>query len=374
MAVPSWIIRASLAAVLVAGLPAVFASPAEADCRKGYFESIGGKCVRYHSEDDFYDDEYWANFGPWANWGALQPWSPWGRYANWGLWRLPNFGPPSYGLEVESPWEFDVELGTSTTATRTMITRAASGFPTFFDDIVLANSSKPSSTGFAGGIGVSTPSVFTWSGFYISGDNNRWSRYAPEARNAYAASFPIKAPPPAAAKPPLMAFGFDARVYFFAGGDQNISGIPGGPFGTATGLDSFKVSNNVLFTVGGLLTVPVTPSVNVALTGGFAELNQTVKYNCVTFCAVAPAAPGFTASQDKWISGAYVGGRFTTPLRMPGLPAGSTIGIDYKHVFFGSYDVSLGSAATQRLVGANLSPDMDLVTARLAVPIGRGGR
>lgn len=373
MAVSSWFARTCIAAVLVAGLPAVFASPAEAAaCRKDYYRAISGDCVRYRDDSDERNWPNWANWGPWgpgANWGYWEPWGPpanWGPFANWGYYDDPL-------------WELDVVFGTSSTATFTSVNRILSGFP-LTDDFVAANASNPSGTGFTAGLGASKPCIFAIGGGSCSGNSAsaadywRLVEYAPEANNAYAAAFPIKAPPAARSKPPLVAFGFDSKVYFFAGGDQNISGIPGGPFGTATGQDSFRISNNVLFTVGGLLTVPVTQSLKVSLTGGFAELNQTVKYNCVSFCAVGPAAPAFTASQDKWISGAYVGGRFMTPLNMPGLPAGTSIGLDYKHVFFGSYGVSLGNAGTQRVVNMNLSPDMDLVTARLAVPLGRGGR
>jgi hypothetical protein len=55
------------------------------------------------------------------------------------------------------------------------------------------------------------------------------------------------------------------------------------------------------------------------------------------------------------------------PVALPGFP-GANIGIDYKHVFFGNYTTSLGTVAT-RHVNARLSPDMDLVTLRLAAPI-----
>jgi hypothetical protein len=191
------------------------------------------------------------------------------------------------------------------------------------------------------------------------------SRYAPEAKNAYAAYFPLKAPPKQ--QPPRITFGVDGNVYFFAGGDQSITGIPGGPFGSATGTDSFRISNNYMFTAGGWITAPITRTWSVSLTGGLAELNQTVKYNCVTFCAVAPATPAFTASQDKWVTGGYVGGRLAMPVALPGFP-GANIGIDYKHVFFGNYDVALGTIPT-RQVNARLSPDIDLVTVRLAMPI-----
>jgi hypothetical protein len=131
--------------------------------------------------------------------------------------------------------------------------------------------------------------------------------------------------------------GVDGNVYFFAGGDGRITGIPGGPFGTATGIDTFRISNNVMFTLGGWITAPIAPSWSVSLTGGFAELNQT-----------APATPAFTASQDRWVAGGYVGGRLAMPMALPGLP-GANIGLDYKHVFFGNTTASLGTAVTVRL-------------------------
>jgi hypothetical protein len=229
------------------------------------------------------------------------------------------------------------------------------------------NTAKPSGTGFTGVLGASAALGELANPFSGgTGGTNPITRYAPEAEKAYAASFPIKAPPQPRA--PGITWGVDGNVYFFAGGDQNITGIPGGPFGTATGTDSFKISNNYMFTAGGWITAPITPAWSVSLTGGFAELNQTVKYNCSSFCAVAPATGAFTASQDKWVPGGYVGGRVTMPIAIPALPVGTNIGIDYKHVFFESYNVSLGTIPT-RQVNARLSPDMDLVTVRLGIPI-----
>ena len=262
----------------------------------------------------------------------------------------------------------------------TAITRAASTFGPFFSNSVQdngagTNTANPSGTGLTGGVG------FVLEG-YTYQFGNGWSatvaaeqrrasniiisRYAPEAEKAYAAYFPLKAPPQPSA--PSLFVGLDGNVYFFAGGDQNITGIPGGPFGTASGTDSFKISNNVLFTAGAWLTVPIMQGWSVSVTGGFAELNQTIKYTCSTFCAVPAAVASFTASQDKWVPGGYVGGRLTTPLVIPGLPVGSNIAIDYKHMFMDSYTVALGTVAT-RQVGVKVSPDMDLVTVRLGVPL-----
>jgi hypothetical protein len=235
-------------------------------------------------------------------------------------------------------------------------------------DAVTDNKERASGTGFIGGIGASAALGELTNPFAgDTGGTNPILRYAVDPKEAMAADFPIKARPKPVPPRSVMVWGIDGNVYFFAGGNANISGIPGGPFGTATGADSFSIRNNVMFTVGGFLTVPITPTWSVSVTGGFAELNQTVKYNCVTFCAVLPATPAFTASQDKWVSGGYVGARLSTPITLPWIGA-ANIGLDYKHVYFGSYDVSLGTVPT-RQVNARLSPDMDLVTVRLAVPI-----
>ena len=226
------------------------------------------------------------------------------------------------------------------------------------------NTKSATGTGFIGGVGASAALGELTNPF--TGDTGVIMRYASDPKEAYAASFPIKAPSPPRA--PGITWGIDGNVYFFAGGDQNITGIPGGPFGTATGSDSFKISNNVLFTAGAWITAPLMQGWSVSVTGGFAELNQTIKYSCSTFCAVPAAVPAFTASQDKWVPGGYVGGRLTTPLVIPGLPVGSNIAIDYKHMFMDSYTVALGTQAT-RQVGVKVSPDMDLVTVRLGVPL-----
>jgi hypothetical protein len=155
---------------------------------------------------------------------------------------------------------------------------------------------------------------------------------------------------------------------FFAGATATIGGIPGGPFGTATGADSFKFRDNFLFTLGGALTVPINGWWSFAFIGGFAEVNNTVTYNCINFCAVQPAAPAFSASTDVWLAGGYIGGRLQVPLLLPAFP-GAKLGFDYKHVFLGSENVILGSAAQARIVNLNVSQDIDLFTLRLAIPV-----
>jgi hypothetical protein len=265
--------------------------------------------------------------------------------------------PTAGGIEVSA------SLGVSHTSTSVI---NLSDFSAGVQDANTQDRAHASGTGFVGGVGASaTLGSFASPFGQLTPHPMTVSRYAPEAKNAYAAYFPLKAPPQAPA--PRWSWGIDGNVYFFAGGDGRITGIPGGPFGTATGIDTFRISNNVMFTAGGFITAPVAPNWSVSLTGGFAELNQTVKYNCVTFCAVAPATPAFTASQDRWVSGGYVGGRLAMPVAWLGLP-GANIGLDYKHVFFGNYTASLGTVPT-RQVNARLSPDMDLVTVRLGVPL-----
>ena len=273
--------------------------------------------------------------------------------------------PPSTTTGVSGGVQVSVFIGTSSTSTSFVTTGSGSAG---VGDPVTDNKVNPSGTGFVGGVGASAALGELTNPFSgATGGTNPITRYAPEAKNAYAAYFPLKAPPKPQTPRSMLTWGVDGNVYFFAGGDQTITGIPGGPFGTATGIDTFRISNNYMFTVGGWITAPITPTWSVSLTGGLAELNQTVTYNCVTFCAVAPATPAFTASQDRWVTGGYIGGRLAMPVALPGFP-GANIGIDYKHVFFGNYNVSLGTVAT-RQVNARLSPDMDLVTLRLGVPI-----
>lgn len=272
---------------------------------------------------------------------------------------------PTITQTASIPGNIEVSTSLGVSHTSTSLTND-SDFSAGVKDANAQERARANGTGFVGGVGASaTLGSFASPFTQLTPHSMTVSRYAPEAKNAYAAYFPLKAPP----KPqtPLWTWGVDGNVYFFAGGDGRVTGIPGGPFGTAAGVDTFKISNNVMFTIGGFITAPVAPNWNVSVTGGFAELNQTVKYNCVTFCAVAPATAAFTASQDRWLSGGYVGGRLAIPVALPGLP-GANIGLDYKHVFFGSTTASLGAVAT-RQVNARLSPDMDLVTVRLGVPL-----
>ena len=269
--------------------------------------------------------------------------------------------------------QVSVSLGTSSTSTSFVnISTFSAGGP----DAIADNRAHASGTGVVGGVGFVAPiwqdipsEETLWDRLgrilFPLGELSPRSQYAPEAKNAYAAYFPLKAPPKRQARG--WSGGVDGNVYFFGGGDGHITGIPGGPFGTATGIDSFRVSNNFMFTFGGWITAPLASNWSLSLTGGLAELNQTVKYNCVTFCTFIPPTAAFTASQDRWVTGGYVGGRVAMPVALPGFP-GASIGLDYKHVFFGNYNASLGTVAT-RQVNARLSPDMDLVTARLALPI-----
>jgi hypothetical protein len=278
------------------------------------------------------------------------------------LRRLSELGaepPPRVSMFCPMPGvvEVAVSLGASNTSTDLVNT---GNFSAGIEDPHSPNSANGSGSGFVGGVGLSLALGEFASPFAAGGSS--LLGYASEAERAYA-----YAPVSPAARRRGVTFGIVGNVYFFAGGAGQVTGIPGGPFGTANGADTFKISNNYMFTVGGWVSVPLFRASNVALTGGFAELSQTIKYDCVTFCAVAPATSAFTASQDKWIPGSYIGARVSMPVLLPIVGEG-TFGIDYKHLFFREYDVALGNVAT-RQVNARLSPDLDLVTVRLTVPL-----
>jgi hypothetical protein len=123
-----------------------------------------------------------------------------------------------------------------------------------------------------------------------------------------------------------------------------------------------------MFTLGGIITIPVAPGWSIAVTGGFADLNRTFTYNCVTYCAVPPATPGFSDSKDIWLGGGYIGARVQTGAAFLGLPR-ALVGFDYKHVFLGSQTVTLGNAGLARIVTLSAQPDLDLFMANLAFPL-----
>jgi hypothetical protein len=163
-----------------------------------------------------------------------------------------------------------------------------------------------------------------------------------------------------------LVWGADGNAYAFTGGQQIIRGIPGGPFGTVSGEDKFKLSNNYMFTVGGWISAQFDSGLSLALTGGFADVKQTAQYNCITYCDVEPATARFSDKQENWRTGGYVGGRIAMSFSLPGLPE-ANIGVDYKHVFLSTYTAQLGNVMT-RQVNAKFSPAIDLVMLRLAVP------
>lgn len=170
------------------------------------------------------------------------------------------------------------------------------------------------------------------------------------------------------ASPSSLAWGIDGNFNVFTGGVRTVTGIPGGPFGTISGSDTFKINDNYMFMFGAWITNQLTSGVSFSLTGGLAELNQTIKYHCDIYCAISPASPTFVTSHDLWQTGGYVGGRATMPISLPGL-SGVNLGLDYKHVFLPPNTTALGNVST-RLVNARVSSAMDLVMLRLAVPIG----
>jgi hypothetical protein len=161
--------------------------------------------------------------------------------------------------------------------------------------------------------------------------------------------------------------GAEVGIDFFGGNSATIQGVPGGPFGTVTGRDSIDIRDNRLFTASGVIDFPISSNVNAFVKGGFALVNKTVSYNCVTFCNVLPATPQFSESKDVNLSGAVVGVGVQMPLPMGWLP-GARIGVEFDHVFVSNTDVTLGTLPT-RLVGANLSQDINKLAARMTLPL-----
>jgi len=180
--------------------------------------------------------------------------------------------------------------------------------------------------------------------------------------------FVTKAPPKPITPAPRVTYGVEGNVYFFGGGNSTISGLPGGPGITPTGNDSLNFRGRYLFTAGGFVSVPISATWKAALTAGFAEADLSMTYNCGTYCTTGGITP-FSASQDVWLPGAYVGGRLDMPLAIGPWP-GTTIGFDYKHVFLASQNVLLGNVAV-RAVSQNVYQDIDMFMVRLAVPLAR---
>jgi Porin subfamily len=194
--------------------------------------------------------------------------------------------------------------------------------------------------------------------------------YAPEDKPAsgFPAVLPTKALPKPPAPPPQISVNAGVGIFGFFGGKSTINGIPGGPGITPTGTDSFNFRDNFMVTAGAAVVVPVTASVTAAITGGFAGVDKTATFNCVTYCVNGVPVPAFSASKDVFLPGAYLGGRVQWPIAIPGFP-GAAFFLQYKHVFVPSENMSLGSVAQGRIVSFNVSQDLDLVTAGLAIPL-----
>jgi hypothetical protein len=245
---------------------------------------------------------------------------------------------------------------------------SAGGFPVpFTSDAIFFHPESASATGSTIGV-VGAFNVFNIN--FVPPPPPPPLGYASEdkAASSFPAVLPTKAPPKPPSPPPQISFNAEAGIYGFAGGKSTISGIPGGPGITPTGVDSFNFRDNFMIVAGGAIVVPVTASLTAALTGGFAGVEKTVTFNCVTYCVNGVPVPTFSASKDVFIPGAYVGGRVQWPITIPGFPGAAFI-LQYRHVFALSENMSLGSVAQGRIVSFNVSQDLDLVTAGLAIPL-----
>jgi hypothetical protein len=196
------------------------------------------------------------------------------------------------------------------------------------------------------------------------------SGYAPEdkPKSGFPAVLPTKAPPKPVEPPPRITLNAELGIYGFFGSQATINGIPGGPGITPTGSDSFNFRDNFMITAGGAIVVPVTPAWTVTLTGGFAAVDKTVTFNCVTFCENGLVVPTFSDAKNLLLPSAYVGGRMQWPFPILGI-AGAKFSVEYTHVFVGSRNVTLGSVAQNRIVSFNVAQDLDLFTAGVSIPL-----
>ena len=256
--------------------------------------------------------------------------------------------------------QVSVFAGGASTQTTLKTQDALSGFP-LTPDFVTPNSNSPSSNQFVGGIG--TTLLFQ----FVTNSSGFDTGIAIANTSCDPFSAPGRSGPPAgtctlnfyglgAPQAPPFSAGIDANIFIFSGGEATVNGTPGV---TPPGMDSIKVKDNFMITVGPIVIIPVSPSLSLSLTGGVAELNQSDKYSCSQYCAFAPAVPAFTNSHDAWVPGGFAGIGVLMPFSFLGIP-GATFGVDYKHIFFGSNNVTLGSAVAGREIIEHQSPDMNL--------------
>ena len=249
-----------------------------------------------------------------------------GRHGT-AVWHLVPCTPPAKAVQVYGG--FSAGSATANTPGQTTQTGSIGIF-----NGATPNSFNPSATGFAYGafVGVQAPvdGFIQYAGFHLN-------------------------------------VGAEVGITGFGGVNSTVIGITGGPFGTDNGKDTFKYKDNWALTAGGVVSFPIMQAMTASLTGGFALVNKTATYNCVTFCDVAPSYPQFSDSHDVNLPGWYLGAGFSVPFNPPGFFPG-TIGVDYKHLFLNDKDVTFGTLPT-RMVNQNFSQDINMVSARVSWPL-----
>jgi hypothetical protein len=136
----------------------------------------------------------------------------------------------------------------------------------------------------------------------------------------------------------------------FGGGTATLQTIPGTPF-VPPPADTLKFRNDVTLDFTGRMGVYLGPKSAVYGLGGFSAASAKLKYDCVGFCAVAPATPPFSADTTAWTYGGVIGAgfeaQFMWPTKMPISAAAPSFYAEYRAHLLQPVTLNVGSIATR---------------------------
>jgi hypothetical protein len=137
----------------------------------------------------------------------------------------------------------------------------------------------------------------------------------------------------------------------FGGGTATLQNIPGTPF-MPVPIDTLKFRNDVTLDFTGRIGVYLGPNSAVYGLGGVSAASVKLKYDCMGFCAVAPATPPFSTDTTAWTYGGVVGAGFETRFNWRGnmgtMPALSpSFFAEYRAHLLQPVTANVGSIATR---------------------------
>jgi hypothetical protein len=135
----------------------------------------------------------------------------------------------------------------------------------------------------------------------------------------------------------------------FGGGTATLQTIPGTPFVPAPA-DTLKFRNDVTLDFTGRVGVYLGPTSAIYGVGGLSAASVKLKYDCMGFCAVAPATPPFSTDTTAWTYGGVIGAgfeaQFMWPTNMP-LSAAPSFYAEYRAHLLQRVTLNVGSIATR---------------------------